>query len=237
VVNSTIYGGAGGAVAVFSRAPAANEIALHELGHSAFGLADEYESYAGCASGETTQNRYTGTEPPEPNVTINTNRTTNKWRQFVAASTAMPTTTNADCTKCDPQASPVPARTVGTFEGGRFFHCGIWRPEFNCRMRTLGQPFCAVCQDRIRRTLAPYMASWTWGLNTLAPGQTQRWWFWWPGYPGLEVIGVQPVTAGAEIRFATPGMQMNSDGSTTYYLTVTNTGAMSVQYHFRGGTI
>jgi hypothetical protein len=43
MVNSTVYGGSGGAVATFSRAPGAMEIALHEMGHTAFGFADEYE--------------------------------------------------------------------------------------------------------------------------------------------------------------------------------------------------
>src|SRR6202022_1378805 len=45
IVNSTVYGGSGGPVAVFSRDPQAAEIALHEMGHTAFGFADEYEYY------------------------------------------------------------------------------------------------------------------------------------------------------------------------------------------------
>ena len=48
VVNSPLYGGSGGPVATFSTGAGAAEIALHEMGHSAFGLADEYEYYAGC---------------------------------------------------------------------------------------------------------------------------------------------------------------------------------------------
>jgi hypothetical protein len=44
-VNSPISGGSGGSVATFSKAPGAVEIAIHEMGHSAFGLADEYEYY------------------------------------------------------------------------------------------------------------------------------------------------------------------------------------------------
>lgn len=52
IVNSSIYGGSGGSVAVFSKAPGAMQIALHEMGHAAFGLADEYEYFAGCDSGE-----------------------------------------------------------------------------------------------------------------------------------------------------------------------------------------
>ena len=62
----------------------------------------------------------------------------------------MPTTTNANCAICDPQPNPVAAATVGAFEGADTWHCGAFRPQFNCYMRALGQPFCAVCQRRIR---------------------------------------------------------------------------------------
>lgn len=41
VTNTSRYGGSGGQVAVYSLAPFAELIALHEMGHSAFGLADE----------------------------------------------------------------------------------------------------------------------------------------------------------------------------------------------------
>jgi hypothetical protein len=150
VVNSTVYGGSGGQVAVYSLAAGADEIAIHEMGHSAFGLADEYEYYAGCSSGETDHNNHPGGEPGEPNVTVNSDRTTLKWRHLLAASTAIPTTSNADCTKCDTQAEPAPAGRVGLFEGAVYYHCGAYRPVFDCRMRSLGRPFCPVCQERIR---------------------------------------------------------------------------------------
>jgi hypothetical protein len=150
IVNSTIYGGAGGSVAVYSLANNAIEIALHEMGHTAFGLADEYETYAGCTSNETGHDHHGIFEPSEPNVTRETNRNNLKWRQLVAEATPIPTTSNADCTMCDPQASPVAAGTVGTFEGAHYFHCDAYRPEFDCRMRNLGQPFCGVCQQAIR---------------------------------------------------------------------------------------
>jgi hypothetical protein len=157
LVNSPIYGGTGGGVAVSSTHPSASEIVIHEMGHTAFGLADEYESYAGCGSGETGHDVYSGPEPVEPNVTIDTNRSTIKWRHFIDPSTPLPTTSNSNCTQCDPQPSPVPQGTVGAFEGARYFHCGIYRPEFDCKMRALGFPFCAVCQEVIRNTLSPYL--------------------------------------------------------------------------------
>ena len=50
VVNSTVYGGSGGSVGTYSLASGATEIAIHEMGHTAFGFADEYAYYAGSAT-------------------------------------------------------------------------------------------------------------------------------------------------------------------------------------------
>jgi len=158
IVNSTIYGGSGGAIAVFSLAPGANEIGMHEMGHAAFGFADEYEYYAGCGSGEIGHDGYTGGEPPQPNVTIDTNRATNKWRDLILASTSMPTSSNSNCTECDSQPSTVPQGTVGAFEGAFYNHCGVYRPEFDCKMRALGFPFCSVCRRVIQQKLSPYLS-------------------------------------------------------------------------------
>ncbi len=156
IVNSTVYGGSGGPVAVFSLAAGANEIALHEMGHTAFGLADEYEFYAGCGV-DTDRDRHPRMEPTQPNVTLDANRATIKWRSLIDAATPVPTTSNPNCVQCDPQPSPVPTGTVGAFEGAHYHHCGAFRPAFDCRMRALGQPFCPVCQQRIRETLAPFL--------------------------------------------------------------------------------
>jgi hypothetical protein len=156
IVNSTIYGGSGGSVATFSLAPGANEIGLHEMGHTAFAFADEYEYWAGCGV-DTDRNRHSNVEPAQPNVTVDANRATNKWRDLIDAATAMPTTANADCGQCDPQANPVTAATVGAFEGADYYHCGAYRPQYTCRMRALNNPFCAVCQRTIHRKLDPYL--------------------------------------------------------------------------------
>ena len=72
VVNSTVYGGSGGSVGTFSLANGANEIAIHEMGHTAFGLADEYPYYAG--GNETGHDNHPPGDPSEPNVTTNSNR-------------------------------------------------------------------------------------------------------------------------------------------------------------------
>ncbi len=156
VVNSTVYGRSGGGVAVYSLAGGAEEIALHEMGHAAFGLADEYEYFAGCGV-DTDRDRHPAFEPAEPNVTTDADPATLKWRDLVRPGTPVPTTRNADCAQCDPQPNPLPADTVGAYEGARYYHCGAYRPQFDCKMRALGSPFCAVCGRRIRQTLAPYL--------------------------------------------------------------------------------
>src|SRR5918999_846410 len=156
IVNSPVYGGPRGQGGVFSPASGANQIALHEMGHTAFGLADEYEFYAGCGV-DRDRDRHPPVEPIEPNVTIDANRATLKWASLVDAATPLPTTSNPNCAQCDPQPSPVPSETVGAFEGAHYHHCGAFRPAFNCRMRALNQPFCPVCQQRIRETLAPFL--------------------------------------------------------------------------------
>ncbi|MGW0828671.1 M64 family metallopeptidase [Streptomyces sp. NPDC002845] len=146
IVNSSKYGGSGGSVATCSTHEAAAEIAIHEIGHSAFGLADEYEN------GETAS----GTEPLEPNVTFDANRATNKWRDLIAASTPMPSSCNADCMGCEPPTTPPGPGAVGAYEGAFYFRCGAYRPLPSCYMRDYG-PFCPVCSRVMRQTLQPFL--------------------------------------------------------------------------------
>jgi hypothetical protein len=68
IVNTTYYGGAGGQHAVSSMATSAAEIAIHEVGHSFPGLADEY--WAG--SQYTTDSK--------ANMTSNGDAATVKWK-------------------------------------------------------------------------------------------------------------------------------------------------------------
>ena len=153
VVNSTVYGGSGGGIGTYSLAGGATEIAIHEMGHTAYGLADEYPYYAGGA--ETGHDHHPATEPTEPNVTANSNRTTLKWGWAVAAATAIPTLSNPNCSTVDSRPSPVPVGTVSLFEGAHYFHCGAYRPEYDCKMRNLGVPFCHVCRQVIWNRIEP----------------------------------------------------------------------------------
>ena len=70
IVNTTSHGGcAGGNVAWTSIRSGWTSVALHELGHAGFGLADEYDYWEGCNSGETDRDNAPAGEPGEPNVT------------------------------------------------------------------------------------------------------------------------------------------------------------------------
>ena len=134
VANSTRYGGSGGAVATLSMHAQAIEVALHEIGHTAFALADEYE-YGTCS---------TSGEPTEVNVSLNGTRSV-KWGSLIAGSTAVPTGLGA-----------YPNGTVGAFQGGQYCLTGKYRPTENSRMRTLGYPWHAVNEGAVQKVFAKY---------------------------------------------------------------------------------
>ena len=150
IVNDpTERGGAGGQVGWFSTGGSDwRDVAIHEMGHSAFHLADEYDYGR--------SDHWVGAEPTEPNVSLEADPTRVKWRALVTAGPAKPTRANPDCTRTDPGPSPVAAGVVGTFEGARYSHCGAYRPVWDCKMRTTTSPFCPVCADVIVKTMAPF---------------------------------------------------------------------------------
>jgi hypothetical protein len=154
-VNSTLAGGSGGNPGVFSRAAGSVETALHEMGHSAFGLADEYQYYQNCQ--EKNHETHSGGEPGYPNVTTQTDPAKLKWRNLIKPGTPIPTVTNPDPKTCDFRLSPVPSGTIGLFDGADHYHSRAYRAEYDCRMRNVGQPFCGVCQEAIVKKLTPFL--------------------------------------------------------------------------------
>ena len=47
---------------------------------------------------------------------------------------------------------------VGVFEGGGYVSKGVYRPAYDCRMRTNNaQGFCPVCQRAIERVIETYV--------------------------------------------------------------------------------
>lgn len=71
LVNSTEYGGTGGGFCTSTMAASAADIAVHELGHTFGGLADEY--WAGSIFAQE-----------KPNMTQETNPTQVKWKNWIA---------------------------------------------------------------------------------------------------------------------------------------------------------
>lgn len=121
-VNDTRYGGGGGQYAVFAGGnPSAYEIALHEVGHSFAGLADEYTEFPDNTV-------WDGGEPGVPDLTIDS--TGAKWSQWLGYE--------------QPGVGE-----IGAYEGGnRFYELGIFRPSLTSKMRELGFPFDAVSREQ-----------------------------------------------------------------------------------------
>jgi len=126
LANSTKYGGAGyfaleaqgypftGVSTMSSDHALSSLIPVHEIGHSVGLLADEY-FYDGFGT-------YIGEEPPEPNVSTRTGgeqlAARMKWWRWLGAT--------------DPAGG-----TVSTYEGGRYYPFGIYRPTADSLMHTL----------------------------------------------------------------------------------------------------
>ena len=221
IVNDPQYGGAGGTVAWFSTDPRASEIGIHELGHSAFRLMDEYSD---------AMDTWPGGEPLQPNITADTNRATTKWASLINAATPLPTQTNPDCTTTNTAASPVAAGTVGLFEGGGRARCGLYRPEHDCCMRNLGVDFCAVCRQAIRAVLVPHLPAFsgpqvgTQFTGSVPANATNRWFTYdWPAcwHVVWTVMTDAPVTPGPGITWDV-NVERANRRHVTYWISITN---------------
>lgn len=123
LVNDTEFGGSGGSIAVASLDPAVIELVLHEIGHSFGLLADEYDTQPPSCDNTV--------EPPEVNVTRETDRGLIKWNVGAGPPTGW----------IDP-ATPIPTISTdpgvpGLYEGAKYCPTGLFRPTFNSKMRTL----------------------------------------------------------------------------------------------------
>ena len=159
IVNTTQRGGcASGNVFATALSTDWLDVAIHEMGHAAFGLADEYSTWAGCSSGETDRDNAPAGEPFEPNITTVTSRATLKWRHLVRPEIPVPSMQNPDCTACDERANAIgDDAAIGLFEGAGYYHCGRYRPAYTCRMRDSSKPFCRVCVAAIHDRLSDFV--------------------------------------------------------------------------------
>jgi len=121
VGNSTKYGGAGGRVATFTLNDSATDVAIHELGHSFAGLADEYvdEAAAPMYLPFYCENCYA-------NITKVTEPGQIKWRHWFKDPNNIPTQPTQE--------------GVGLFEGAYYHARGFYRPKNDSFMLSLGAP-------------------------------------------------------------------------------------------------
>ena len=144
LANTEQYGG-GGIYNAFTLTtahhPNFRPVVVHEFGHSFGGLADEYFYDEDVMNGLYPLN----IEPWEQNITTRINFAS-KWEDMLTKATPVPTPV-ADKAKYP----------IGVYEGGGYSAKGIYRPAFDCRMRTNEYPtFCPVCQRAIQRIIEFY---------------------------------------------------------------------------------
>jgi hypothetical protein len=112
-VNDDRYGGSGGLIATFSRNELSAQIAVHEIGHSFGGLADEYVD-------EQLQQYFPLSQLGDyPNVDDTGDPKLVKWARFIGRDGY---------------------EAVGTFEGGYYRAAGVWRPEAESIMSSIESP-------------------------------------------------------------------------------------------------
>lgn len=145
LANTDVYGGGGiynSYTLTTAHHPMFKPVVVHEFGHSFGGLADEY-FYEDDVMTDTYP---LNVEPWEQNITTRVDFAS-KWEDMLASDTPVPTPTNVR--KNHP---------IGVYEGGGYSAKGIYRPSFNCRMKTNGySEFCPVCQRALRRMIEFYV--------------------------------------------------------------------------------
>jgi hypothetical protein len=148
LVNDSGHGGcASGNLSYMTVEDDFEQVAVHEFGHSIFNLADEYQY-------DSPDDTFTGIEPGRANVTANRDKATLKWGDLVLESTPVPTQPHGDdCSDTDLPDRDFPEDIVGTFEGATTFRCGVYRPQYFCRMRESHRSYCDVCRRQVIRTL------------------------------------------------------------------------------------
>lgn len=144
LVNSKTYGG-GGIYNFFSVVSSDNifseYVSTHEFGHAFAGLGDEYYD-----SEVAVENYYTfEKEPWEPNISSLTNFTT-KWKDLIKKDIPIPTPANEKY-----------IGKTGAFEGAGYSAKGLYRPAYDCTMKSVSvNNFCPVCKRAIQQMIDYY---------------------------------------------------------------------------------
>lgn len=144
LVNTDKYGG-GGIYNYYNLCTSDNqyseEVFTHEFGHAFAALGDEYPY-----GSDKAEEIYDMTvEPWQVNLT-NLTDFDSKWKDLVKKKTPIPTPENGKYND-----------EVGAFEGAGYVHKGIYRPVFDCKMRSnKTKYFCPVCYRAILAVLNSY---------------------------------------------------------------------------------
>lgn len=145
LANTDVYGGGGiynSYTLTTAHHPMFKPVVVHEFGHSFAGLADEY-----FYEDDTMTDTYPlDIEPWEQNISTRIDFAS-KWENMLTKGTPIPTPT------AERKKYP-----IGVYEGAGYSAKGIYRPAYDCRMKTNGYPeFCPVCQRAIRRVIEFYI--------------------------------------------------------------------------------
>jgi hypothetical protein len=144
LVNSSKYGG-GGIYNFYYTCSSdnvySNYVSTHELGHAFAGLGDEYYDSEVATEGLYPRD----VEPWEPNLTTLVNFD-KKWKNMILKDTPVPTPNNEKY-----------KNAVGAFEGGGYETKGVYRPMFDCSMKSISyNNFCPVCKKAIQNMIDFY---------------------------------------------------------------------------------
>jgi hypothetical protein len=145
LINSERYGG-GGVYNYYSAVTSDHKftprVFTHEFGHGFAGLADEYYT-----SDVAYEEFYPlDVEPWEPNITTRVNFES-KWKEYIARSVPIPTPNDKRY-----------INITGLFEGAGYSAKNIYRPSFDCRMKSnQAEYFCEVCQRAIEKMILFYL--------------------------------------------------------------------------------
>lgn len=144
LINSNKYGG-GGVYNYYSGTTVGHQLSqvvfIHEFGHGFAGLGDEYYS------SEVAYEDYypLNVEPWEPNITTLVDFDL-KWKKSVANNTPVPTPPDQKYRK-----------VTGVFEGGGYSAKGIYRSEFDCRMKSNNEKgYCTACREAVKKMIEFY---------------------------------------------------------------------------------
>ncbi|AFH49951.1 Hypothetical protein IALB_2248 [Ignavibacterium album JCM 16511] len=138
LVNTSKYGG--GSIynhysVCVSDNPNSEYIFVHEFGHGFAALGDEYYT------SEVAYSEFypLDVEPLDPNLTTLVNFDS-KWKDLIEEGTPVPTPNTKEYRD-----------KIGVFEGGGYSAKGVYRPAFDCTMKSISiDNFCAVCKRAIQ---------------------------------------------------------------------------------------